>query len=657
MLRTCLALTVCVLVVPFFAGAQSGDDQAGRPVYDNNCSVCHGGDGLGGEHGPAIARRLRRIEDAQLTELIQQGRASRGMPAFPAVTGEKLNDLIAFLHTLKSQRKITFEKRTVQTTGGATLDGSVLNESTQDLALRTADERIHLLRPVDGKFREVTSQVDWTSYNGDLSGNRYSKLEQIQKSNVAKLAPRWMFTISDAPYLEVTPVVVEGIMYVTSANQCYALDAGTGRELWHFRRDRTKGVGGGGGGGINRGVAWAGSHLFTVTDNAHLLSLNRFTGEVEWETTLADWRQNYDTTSAPLVAGNLVISGTAGGEGGARGFLAAFDIATGKEAWRFWTVPAPGEPGSETWGGKAIAHGGAVTWFTGSYDAAADVVFWQTGNPGPDYNGKERQGDNLYSDCVLALERKTGKLKWYYQFTPHDTHDWDATEPLLLVDANWHGQPRKLLLTGNRNGFFYLFDRTEGQLLLVKPFVQKLNWAKEIGSDHRPVLVELEKVGKGDKVCPSQDGATNWYSSAFSPKTGLFYFQTLEKCDVYTDGGPVEWEAGKGYLGGSQHMAPGEVPKKVLRALDIQTGKIAWEYPQVGKGESWGGALATASGLVFFCEDSGLFMAVDAENGKPLWSFQANQNWKASPMTYQFDGAQHVAIASGQTITSFALPE
>jgi alcohol dehydrogenase (cytochrome c) len=643
--------------VPFFARAQSGDDQAGRQVYDNNCSVCHGGDGLGGEHGPPIARRLRRIEDPPLTELIQQGRASRGMPAFPSVTGEKLNDLIAFLHTLKSQRKITFEKRTVETAGGATLDGSVLSESAQDLALRTADERIHLLRPAAGKFREVTSQVDWTSYNGDLSGNRYSKIEQIQKSNVAKLAPRWMFTISDAPYLETTPVVVEGIMYVTSANQCYALDAGTGRELWHFRRDRTKGVGGGGGGGINRGVAWSGTHLFTVTDNAHLLSLNRFTGEVEWETTLADWHQNYDTTSAPLVAGNLVISGTAGGESGARGFLAAFDIATGKEAWRFWTVPAPGEPGSETWGGKAIAHGGAVTWFTGSYDPVADVVFWQTGNPGPDYNGKERQGDNLYSDSVLALDRKTGKLKWYYQFTPHDTHDWDATEPLLLVDTNWHGQPRKLLLTGNRNGFFYLFDRTEGQLLLVKPFVQKLNWAKEIGPDHRPVLAEFEKVGKGDKVCPSQDGATNWYSSAFSPKTGLFYFQTLEKCDVYTDDGPVEWEASKGYLGGSRHMAPGEVPKKILRALDIQTGKIAWEYPQVGLGESWGGALATASGLVFFCEDSGLFMAMDAENGKPLWSFQANQTWKASPMTYQFDGAQHVAIASGQTITSFALPE
>ncbi len=640
-----------------FAVAQNGDEQAGL-VYDNNCSVCHGGDGFGGEHGPQIARRLRRIEDSALAELIHQGRPGRGMPSFPALTGPQVNDLVTFLHTLKSSRKVVFVHKTVQTSAGKTIEGDVLNESLQDLALRTPDERIHLFRPSSGgKYREVTSQTDWTSYNGDFSGNRYSKLDQISKSKVAGLAPSWMFTISDAPYLETTPVVVEGIMYLTSANQCYAVDAGSGRELWHFHRDRTKGVGGGGGGGINRGIAWSGDRIFMATDNAHLLSLNRFNGEVEWESVLADWQQNYDTTSAPLIAGDLVISGTAGGEGGARGFLAAFDKATGKEVWRFWTVPAPGEPGSETWKGKAIAHGGAVTWFTGSYDASAEVIYWQTGNPGPDYNGKEREGDNLYSDSVIALDRKTGKLKWYYQFTPHDTHDWDATEPLLLVDTIWHGQPRKLLLTANRNGFFYLFDRQEGQLLLAKPFVKKLNWATGIGPDHRPVLATPEKVGaNGTKVCPSQDGATNWYSSAFSPKTGLFYFQTLEKCDVYTDDGPVEWEQGKGYLGGSQRTAPGEVPQKFLRALDIQTGKIAWEYPEAGHGETWGGALATAGGLVFFCEDSGLFMALDADSGKPLWNFRSNQNWKASPMTYQFDGKQYVTIASGQTVTSFALP-
>ena len=652
------AVVLALLLFSPFAQAQDADEDAGHQIYDNNCSICHGGDGMGGEHGPQIARRLRRLEDAQVTDLVHQGRLSRGMPAFPTISGDSLNNLLAFLHSLKSQRSITYVQKSVQTTSGKTLDGSVLTEGPQDLVLRTADEQIHLLRSTSSdKYREVTSQTDWPSYHGDLSGNRYSKLDQIQKSNVSHLAPNWIFTMPDAPFLEVTPVVVEGIMYLTSGNQCYAIDAGSGRELWHFHRERTKGVGGGGGAGINRGVAWSGSHIFMATDNAHLLSLNRFTGEVEWESILADWHQNYDTTSAPLVAGDLVISGTAGGESGARGFLAAFDKTTGKEVWRFWTIPAPGEPGSETWKGKAIAHGGAVTWFTGSYDAASDIVYWQTGNPGPDYNGKDREGDNLYSDCVIALDRKTGKLKWYYQFTPHDTHDWDATEPLLLVDTNWHGQPRKLLLSANRNGFFYLFDRIEGQLLLAKPFVKKLNWATEIGPDHRPVLAPLEKIGKGTKVCPSQDGATNWYSAAFSPQTGLFYFQTLEKCDVYIDNGPAEWEAGKSYLGGSQRTAPGEIPQKFLRALDIQTGKITWEYPEVGHGETWGGALATAGGLVFFCEDSGLFMASDADTGKPLWSFHANQNWKASPMTYQFDNKQYIAIASGQTVTAFALPD
>lgn len=657
MVRIILFIAVAVFIRANGALAQAGDEEAGHKKYDDTCSICHGGDAMGGEHGPPIARRLRRLNDDQLTDLIHQGRLNRGMPAFPNITGPSLANLIEFLHTVRSTHSPVLERKRVETSDGGTLEGLVLSQSSEDLALRTDDERIHLLRPVQKGFREVTSQVDWSSYNGDLSGNRYSKLTQIDKSNVARVSPKWIFTVPEASYLEVTPVVVQGIMYITSANQCYALDGGNGRELWHFRRDRTKGVGGGGGGGINRGVAWSGNRLFMTTDNAHLLALNRFTGDVEWESVLADWRQNYDTTSAPIVAGDLVISGTAGGEGGARGFLAAFNIATGKEAWRFWTVPKPGDPGSETWKGNAIAHGGAVTWFTGSYDPKLDVVYWQTGNPGPDYNGLEREGDNLYSDSVLALDRKTGKLKWYYQFTPHDTHDWDATEPVVLVDADWRGQPRKLLLTANRNGFFYVFDREEGQLLLAKPFVNKLNWAKEIGPDHRPVLAALEKVGTGTKVCPSQDGATNWYSTAFSPATGLYYLQTVEKCDIYSDDGPVTWEPGKGYLGGSQRMAPGEVPQKILRAIDIQTGRVVWSYPQIGHAESWGGTLATASGLLFFGEDSGLFMAVDSSNGKPLWRFQANQNWKASPMTYEFDNTQYVGIASGQTVTVFGLPD
>ena len=501
----------------------------------------------------------------------------------------------------------------------------------------------------------MTSQTDWPTYNGNVGGNRYTTLTQITPGNISRLAPRWVFTIPNVTRLETTPVVVDGIMYVTSGNECYALDGGSGRVLWHFQRPRTKGLVGNAAGGFNRGVAVSGDRVFMATDNAHLLGLNRFTGAVLWETETADWHQNYNATSAPLVVGDLVISGTAGGEQGARGFVAAFDQATGKEAWRFWTVPAPGEPGSETWKGKGIEHPSSVTWLTGTYDPQLDTVYWPTGNPGPDYNDDERGGDNLYSCSMLALDAKTGKLKWYYQFTPHDVWDWDATETPVLVDANWQGQLRKLLIQANRNGFFYVLDRIDGKLLLAKPFVRNLNWASGIGMDGRPIR-KSDLAMFNTKVCPSQSGATNWFSTSYNPATGLFYVQTTESCSIFTKR-PVEWEAGRGYLGGNVRTTTAEPRPKVLRAIDVRTGEIAWELPQVGRGDSWGGTLTTASGLVFFGEDSGMFEAVDAAHGKPLWQFQTNQLWKASPMTYIFDGKQYVGVASGQNIIAFGLVE
>ncbi len=641
----CLFCCYCVL-------AQAPAGEEGYRRYENSCSVCHGSDGTGGEFGPNISVRLPKLDDEQLTAVIHGGLPKRGMPAFSNIDGEKLAQLIGFLRSLKP-RYAEEVKRRVVTTKGKTLQGVVLNLSNDDLELQTADKAIHLLRRTDESFREVTSQTNWPTYNGDVSGNRLTKLTQIDKSNVSRLAPQWMFTMPDVSSLETTPIVTDGIMYVTSASECYALDAGNGRTLWHFERPRKKQLLGGI--EINRGAAVEGDRLFMVTDDAHILGLNRLTGTVEWDSEMADWHENYFATSAPLAVGNLVIAGTAGGENGVRGFLAAFDQSTGKEVWRFWTVPVPGEPGSETWKGVAARHGGAVTWFTGSFDPELDILYWQTGNPGPDYNGEQRLGDNLYSDCILALNPKTGKLKWHYQFTPHDVHDWDATEPVILADAPWQGSLRKLLFTANRNGFFYVFDRAEGRLLLAKPFVKKLNWAKEIGPDGRPVLITLEKTANGTKVCPSQDGATNWYSTSYLPSTGLFYLQTLEKCDIYTESS-AEWERGQGYLGGSQKPVPGEIPQKVLRAIDPTTGKIAWELPQAGRADTWGGTLATQSGLLFFGEDSGRFLAVDAATGQPLWRFDANQFWKASPMAYQFDNREYIAVASGQTITAFALP-
>ena len=654
-MRVSSALVVCLsLALPLCAQ----DPAPGRRLFENRCAPCHGGDANGGEMGPAIRGRLPALRDPQLAELFQKGRPSRGMPPVP-LSAADLPLLIRFLRSLEVRGpEHPLVRETVVLTGGERLDGVVLNRGFDDLQLRTADGRIHLLRRSGDRYRQVTSQTDWPGYNGQPGGNRYTTLAQITARNVSRLAPRWAFSIPDNSRLEVTPVVVEGIMYVTSSNECFALDAGTGRRIWHFQRPRTRGLPGAAAGGTNRGAAVAAGRLFMATDDAHLIALNRFTGELLWDSEMADWHQNYFATSAPLAAGRLVVSGVGGGEHGSRGFVAAFDQATGKEAWRFWTVPLPGEPASETWQGKGIQHGGAPTWFTGTYDPVTGIVYWPTGNPSAEYNGDDRGGDNLYSDSILALDNQTGKLVWYYQFTPHDLWDWDATETPVLLDTAWQGQPRKLLVQANRNGFFYVFDRTDGKLLLAKPFVRNLTWASGIGPDGRPLkLSGQEPVATGTRVCPSQDGATNWFSPSFNPATGLYYVQTFEKCSVYTKADPGPWQPGKEYLGGSQRRPPDEKPERILKAIDLSTGTIAWELPQPGPAISWGGTLTTATGLVIFGEESGALMAVDARTGKPLWSFQTNALWKASPMTYEFDHRQYIAVASGSNILAFAVME
>ena len=625
--------------------------QDGRAIFESRCGRCHGDDANGGEMGPPIRGRLAAHNDQRLSALIREGTAN--MPAIP-VSDAEMAPLTAFLRSIQVNRRQESEHRKVQTTAGQTLEGEVLNQGFDDLQLRTADRRIHLLRRAGDRFREVTSGKDWPGYNGDPGGNRYTALTQIDKTNVARLAPKWIFSLPGTSLLQVTPVVVGGIMYASAANECYALDAGTGRELWHYRRPRTRGSPSG---GTNRGVATAGDRVFLETDNAHLIALDRFTGDLLWDTELADSHQSYFASSAPLAVGSLIVAGIGGGEHGTRGFVAAYDQASGKEVWRFWTVPLPGEPGSETWQGKGIAHGGAPTWFTGTFDPETDTVFWPTGNPAAEYYGDDRMGDNLYSDCILALDARTGKLKWHYQTTPHDLWDWDATETPVVLDARWQGQPRKLLVQANRNGFFYVFDRTDGKLLLAKQFVRSLTWASGVGADAKPVKnPDQEPSAAGTRVCPSQDGATNWFSPSFNPATGLYYVQTFEKCSVYSKRDPGTWQAGKEYLGGTQHHASDEKPQRILRAIDIQTGKVAWELPQPGPADSWGGTLATATGLVIFGAEGGALMAADAATGKPLWSFQTNELWKASPMTYLFDGKQYIAVAAGPNILAFGLP-
>jgi alcohol dehydrogenase (cytochrome c) len=626
---------------------------AGRAAFERTCARCHGADGNGGEMGPPIARRLGAFDDAQLTALIRTGRPEKGMPP-SVIEAPELATLLRFLRVL-ARDVPPIVRKTVQTTDGRTLEGQVLGEGFEDLQLLTDDKRVHLFRRDGARVRPVTSETPWPTYNGDPGGNRHTTLTQIDKSNVARLAPRWLFTLPDAGNLQVTPVVVDGIMYVTARNECRALDAGSGRQIWQFKRSPTQGVAGG---NANRGVAVAGSRVFLMTDHAHLIALDRFTGELKWDTPLADFRENYAASSAPLVAGHLVITGVSGGEHGANGFVAAVDQETGKEVWRFWTVPRPGEPGSETWKGVDIEHGGAPTWFTGSYDPTLDLVYWPTGNPAKEYNGDDRKGDNLYASCILALDRKTGKLAWHYQFTPHDLWDWDATQTSVLIDADWQGRTRPLMLHANRNGFFYVFDRKTGERLLSTPFVKNLTWASGIGADGRPIkLPNQEPSPAGTKVCPSQDGATNWFSPSYNPATGLYYVQTFEKCSIYTKSAQGPWESGKTYLGGSQRTAPDPTPQRILKAIDIRTGAIKWELPQPGPAVSWGGTLSTASGLVIVGEEGGGLMAVDAETGKPLSLFRTNQSWKASPMTYMFDGRQHIAVAAGPNIIALAIQE
>jgi len=654
-MTTRLWLCVSFITILALARATTAQDPAGRATFVARCAGCHGTDGNGGELGPAITNRVPTHSDQDLMVTIREGIPAAGMPSFGMLTASESADLVRFLRTLKP-RTGSQPPRVSVTVNGRAFSGIALNQTRSDMQLLGDDGKLHLLRQMDRGYRAVTSQTDWPSYNGGTSGSRYSALSQIDRNNVARMAPKWIYSLRNTPLLQVTPVVVDGVMYVTSANECYALDAGSGREIWHYQRPRTKGLIGNAAGGINRGVGVAGDRAFMVTDHAHVIALNRHTGALLWDTEMADWHQNYNATGAPLPVGNLVVTGTSGGDEGVRGFVAAFDQATGKEAWRFWTVPAPGEPGSETWRGKGIAHPGGATWMTGAYDPQLDMLFWPVGNPGPDLIGDDRLGDNLYTDSIVALDAKTGALKWHFQFTPHDVWDYDAQESVALVDAAWQGQPRKLIVQANRNGFFYVLDRTNGKFLFGTPYVKNVTWATDLTPNGQPIKApNMEPTLEGRRVCPSLDGASNWYSTSFNPVTGLYYLQTNDKCGIFTKV-PVEWEAGKGFMGGSFRQAPDEPAQRVLRALDIHTGKPAWELPQTGAVNSWGGVLSTAGGIVILGEDSGALMAADAANGKTLWSFQTSQLWKASPMTYMFDNKQYIAVAAGSNIIAFALP-
>lgn len=635
---------------------QSASD--GKATFASHCVLCHAGDGGGTNRAPSILSYLDSHSRAETAALIRSGVQEKGMPAFD-LADEELHALVDYLDTLDTQSKKprTGAIKDFRLADGSSIRGSVLNESGFDVQLRTADGTLRLLRRAGEVYREAIegADVDWPTYHGSYTGNRHSELDQINQRNIAGLAPRWFFPVPDQSMIEGTPIVIDGIMYVTGVNQVFALDAETGREIWQYSRPRTEGLVGDAAIGLNRGVAIRGDLLFTVTDDAHAIALNRWTGALAWDVEMADSRDHYGAIAAPLAVDDIVLFGISGGDTGLRGFLDAYEAETGKRAWRFWTIPAPGEPGSETWGDPEIlARGCGATWLTGSYDPQLDLLYWATGNPCPDLNGDRRPGDNLYTNSVLALRPRTGELVWHFQFTPHDTHDWDAQEPLLLVDEEFQVERRKLLLQGNRNGFFYVLDRITGEFLLGEPFIEQ-TWAEGIAPDGRPIVRPgSDPTEEGSAVCPAIRGATNWWASSYSPETKLFYLMVHESCMVYTkdDRG---WERGKSWLGGTFRLTDESPNQRHIRALDIQTGQTVWNYPQTGNSTTYSGVLSTAGGLVFFGEDSGAFAALDATTGTPVWHFQANQEWKASPMTYMVGGRQFVAIGSGLGFWSFAL--
>ncbi len=491
---------------------------------------------------------------------------------------------------------------------------------------------------------------DWLTYNGSFDSRRHSSLDQVNLSNVETLTAKWIFHVPGASRLESVPIVADGVMYVTQPNEIYAVDGRSGRLIWEYHRIPAIPK------GLNRGVAIYGDKVYFTTADDYLIALDAASGNEIWETKMAEASEGFWSPTAPLIANGKVITGVAPGDRGLNGFVDAYDAITGKRLWRWNPIPKPGEPGSETWAGDSWKTAGGDTWLTGSYDPELNLLYWGIGNPSPDFNGDVRVGDNLYTECVVALDLETGKLKWYFQFTPHDVMDWDAVEIPILADVPYQGKMRKLMATADRNGFYYILDRVTGQFLHGNAFVHQLNWATGLTADGKPIRIPgIEPSLTGTKVCPSSIGATNWMSPAYSPQTGLFYAVSLEGCGMATK----STEAFR--PGGYQYRATGDVLlvddswKVYVRAFDLTTGNLVWEHERVGSTGFGGGLLSTAGGLIFSGEVTGEFVALDAKTGKIVWHFNTGQEISAQPVTYAVNGTQYIALEAGSNVISFGL--
>jgi alcohol dehydrogenase (cytochrome c) len=507
---------------------------------------------------------------------------------------------------------------------------------------------------------------NWLTYSGTMRSQRHSSLSQIDTANVKNLEMQWVFQSRSLEKFEATPLVVDGILYtVQPPNDIVALDATNGSVFWVYNYNPSPDARPCCG-RVNRGLAILGDTLFMGTIDAHVIAVDAKTGRPIWNRQIADPAAGYALTHAPLVVKDKIILGVAGGEYGVRGFIAAYDAKTGGEVWRFNTIPGPGEPGHESWKNDAWKTGGGSVWVTGSYDPDLNLTYWGIGNPGPDWNGDVRPGDNLYTDSVVALDSDTGKLKWYYQFSPHDEFDYDSVQVPVLADMQWKGSQRKVMLWANRNGLMYVLDRTTGEFLLGKPFVE-VNWMTGFDEKGRPMRAPGKvPTPEGTRILPGNQGGTNWYSPSFSPRTGLFYIPSWVNYDSIYIKQDVEYTEGRTYAGAFPRSPvpffPGQTQQRketegygAVRAMDPRTGERKWEFKMADVTDS--GILTTDSDLLFAGGRDGHFVALDARNGNLLWKATLGGGVFAGPITYAVNGRQYVAISAGSSLFAFALKQ
>jgi len=496
---------------------------------------------------------------------------------------------------------------------------------------------------------------NWMMYSGTLDSQRYSRLDQINTGNVTELEMKWSYQIPVIDRAETVPTVVDGIMFITEApSNLTAVDARTGRVYWRYDHELPEDL------RIccgrnNRGVAILGETLFMSTLDAHLVAIDARTGNVLWDVEVADYEAGYSKTAAPLIVKDKVVTGIAGGEFGIRGFIDAYDPVTGELEWRTYAIPGPGEPGNDSWSGDSWKTGGAATWITGSYDPDLNLIYWGTGNPGPDWNGDVRLGDNLYSDSALALNGDTGEIAWHFQFTPHDVHDYDSIQVPILADIEYQGSTRKVMMWANRNAFFYTIDRETGEFLEGEAYATQ-TWAQGLDPNGRPIPTPgMAPTYEGILVSPPIVGATNWYSPAYSQQTELFYVTSFDGEQEFFKR-DEDYEEGERFTGGGgRYNQPMDAFHSSIRAINPATAQIEWEFPIMPRSSA--GITTTAGGIVFTGSADGYFFALDAASGEELWHISLGARVHAAPMTYAIDGQQFVTIASGNVVYTFGLKE